>query len=54
MSTKQFNRRQARWAEFLFEFNFRITYRSGKQDMKSDSLTRRSDDLSQNESDDKK
>jgi RNase H-like domain found in reverse transcriptase len=31
MSTKQLNRRQARWAEFLSEFNFKIMYRPGKQ-----------------------
>lgn len=54
MSTKQLNRRQARWAEFLAEFNFRITYRPEKQGMKSDSLTRRSGDLSQNKGDDRK
>ena len=45
MTTKQLNRRQARWAEFLSEFNFLITYRPGKQGTKPDSLTRRSQDL---------
>ena len=45
MSSKQLNRRQARWAEFLSEFNFRITYRPGKQGTKPDSLTRRAGDL---------
>lgn len=45
MSNKRLNRRQARWAEFLSEFNFRITYRPGKQGTKPDALTRRSDDL---------
>jgi hypothetical protein len=45
MSTKQLNRRQARWAEFLSEFNFKITYRPGAQGAKPDSLTRRGDDL---------
>lgn len=45
MSTKQLNRRQARWAEFLAEFNFVINYRPGKQGTKPDSLTRRSGDL---------
>ena len=45
MSTKQLNRRQARWAEFLAEFNFQITYRPGRQGTKPDSLTRRPGDL---------
>lgn len=45
MSTKQLTRRQARWAEFLSEFNFKITYRPGKQGEKPDILTRRSQDL---------
>ena len=45
MSTKQLNRRQARWAEFLSEFNFKITYRPGTLGAKPDSLTRRSQDL---------
>ncbi|KAH0604594.1 uncharacterized protein H6S33_006262 [Morchella sextelata] len=45
MSTKQLNRRQARWAECLSQFNFVIKYQSGKQGRKSDALTRRSADL---------
>jgi hypothetical protein len=45
MSTKQLTRRQARWAEFLSEFNFKIMYRPGKQGQKPDYLTRRSQDL---------
>ena len=45
MDNKQLNRRQARWAEFLSEFNFKIAYRPGKQSTKPDSLTRRSADL---------
>ena len=44
MTTKQLNCRQARWAEFLSEFNFKITYRLGKEDEKSDTLTRLSQD----------
>jgi hypothetical protein len=31
MSTKQLNRRQPRWAEYLSWFNFVIKYRPGKQ-----------------------
>ncbi|KAI0991735.1 hypothetical protein K3495_g16452, partial [Podosphaera aphanis] len=45
MSTKQLNRRQARWAEYLSRFNFIIKYRPGKQGGKPDALTRRSEDL---------
>src|SRR6266566_2610671 len=45
MSTKQLNRRQVRWAEYLSCFNFVITYRPGKQGGKPDALTRRSGDL---------
>ena len=45
MSDKKLNRRQARWSEFLSEFNFKITYRPGKQGTKPDSLTRRPGDL---------
>ena len=44
MTTKQLNRQQARWAKFLSEFNFKITYRPGKESEKPDTLTR----LSQN------
>jgi hypothetical protein len=45
MATKQLNRRQARWAEFLSEFNFVIRYRPSKQGTKPDSLTRRTGDV---------
>ena len=41
MTTKELNRRQARWSEFLSEFQFKITYRPGKQGTKPDALTRR-------------
>ena len=44
MTTKQLNHRQARWAEFLSELNFKITYRPSKEDEKSDMLTRSSQD----------
>lgn len=45
MTSKRLNRRQARWAEFLAEFNFRIRYRPGRQGTKPDALTRRPGDL---------
>lgn len=44
-TTKLLNRRQARWSEFLSRFNFKISYRPGKQGVKPDALTRRSEDL---------
>lgn len=53
MSFKQLNARQARWAEFLADFNFKITYRPGKQSTKPDSLTRRVGDLLTDENDDR-
>ena len=36
------NRRQARWAQFLTCFDFKITYRPGKQQGKADALSWRS------------
>jgi transposase InsO family protein len=53
MSTKQLSRRQARWAEFLSEFNFIIKYRPGKQGTKPDSLTRRTGDVPDSVADDR-
>jgi len=41
--TKVYNRRQARWAEKLSRFNFRIVFHSGKQEDKPDALSRRPD-----------
>ena len=40
-TTKQLNRRQARWAELLSDFNFVIIYRKGSQNGKADALSRR-------------
>ncbi|SMY27937.1 unnamed protein product [Zymoseptoria tritici ST99CH_1A5] len=45
MSTKVLNRRQARWAEFLSQFNFTISFVSGKSNSKADALTRLPQDL---------
>ena len=41
MSTKKLTPRQVRWAEFLSEFNFMISYQSGKKNNKTDALTRK-------------
>jgi hypothetical protein len=45
MSKRLLNRRQARWAQFLFRFDYEIVYRSGKSNRKADALTRRPGDL---------
>ena len=39
MTTKKLTPRQARWAEFLSEYNFIISYQSGKKNNKADALT---------------
>ena len=41
MTTKKLTPRQARWAEFLSEFNFVVTYQNGKKNDKADALTRK-------------
>ncbi|MBW0534702.1 hypothetical protein O181_074417 [Austropuccinia psidii MF-1] len=41
MSSKVLTRRQARWAEFLSEFHFTITYRPGRLATFPDALSRR-------------
>ncbi len=41
--TKVYNRRQARWAEKLSRFDFRIVFRPGKRSGKPDALSRRPD-----------
>ena len=45
MTTKHLNRRQARWAEYLSRFDFKIHYRPGRLGTKPDALTRRLGDL---------
>lgn len=51
MTTKKLNRRQARWAEFLAEFDFKIAYQPGKIHDKADALTRRPGDKPSSEED---
>ncbi len=43
MIIKKLIRRQTRWAEKLFEYNFKIIYQSEKQNLKVDALIRMSD-----------
>jgi hypothetical protein len=45
MMTKLLNRYQARWFQFLSQFNFKIIYRPSATGGKPDALTRRSGDL---------
>ncbi len=53
MTIKKLNRRQTRWTEFLAEFDFKIAYQSEKKNDKANSLTRRFEDRSVDESDDR-
>ena len=41
MTTKKLTPRQAKWAEFLLEYNFIISYQSGKKNKKVDAITRK-------------
>ncbi len=43
--TKQLNRRQSRWAQFLIDFHFIIFYLFEKSNDKADSLIRRVEDV---------
>ena len=43
MSSKILTRRQARWAEYLADFDFTILYRPGKANIVPDALSRRDD-----------
>jgi 6-pyruvoyl-tetrahydropterin synthase len=53
MSTKKLNRRQVKWAKFLTEFDFKIAYQSKKKNDKADLLTKRLEDWSIDESNDR-
>jgi len=54
MITKKLIRRQTKWAEKLFEYNFKIIYQSEKQNLKADTLIRMSDVKSVESNDDRK
>ena len=40
---KVLNRRQARWADYLSLFDFKIIFRPGRENGKADALSRRAD-----------
>ncbi|TID01823.1 Transposon Tf2-9 polyprotein [Colletotrichum higginsianum] len=42
-TSKNLNKRQVRWSEFLSEYNFRIIYRKGTDNGRADALSRRTD-----------
>ena len=42
MTKQKLNARQARWAEYLSRFNFRITYHPGCENRAADAMSRRS------------
>ena len=42
-TTKELNKRQIRWYEFLSEFDFEIIYRKGSENGRADALSRRED-----------
>lgn len=44
MTKRHLNERQVRWAEFLSQFNFRLTHRPGSQAVVPDALSRRDQD----------
>lgn len=44
-TTKELNKRQIRWAEFLSQFDLRITSRKGSENGRADTLSRRLDHL---------
>ena len=43
-TTKVLNRRQARWAQVLARYDFKIFFRPGRQNGKADYLSRRPED----------
>ena len=45
MSNKLLNSRQARWFEFFPKFNFKIIYKQGSLNNKTNVFTRQSDDV---------
>ena len=53
MTIKQLNRRQVRWTKMFAKYNFRVMYRSDKQENKFDVLTKKKQNLSANAENDR-
>ncbi len=53
MKDKELSRRQMHWVQKLTDFNFRIMYRSSKQNIKIDALTRQADVVLRNSEDER-
>ena len=51
MTTKKLTPRRARWAKFLSEFNFKVTYQTEKKNDKANALTRKPNERPANEED---
>jgi hypothetical protein len=51
MSTKTLTRRQARWSLFLSQFNFKIVYGPGSDNGEADALSRRPQDVPEDQDD---
>ncbi len=49
-TTKDLNKRQVRWWEFLSEFDFDIIYRKGSENARADALSRRADYMATSDS----
>jgi RNase H-like domain found in reverse transcriptase len=47
MTTKKLSARQARWAEYLSRFHFKLAYHAGKSNERADALSRRTEDVAQ-------
>jgi RNase H-like domain found in reverse transcriptase len=45
MIMKKLSAQQARWAEYLSRYHFKLSYSSGKSNERADTLTRRPDDV---------
>jgi len=45
MTTKKLSARQARWAEFLSQYDFKLMYREGKANARADALSRMENDV---------
>ena len=45
MTTKKLSGRQARWAEYLSRYHFKLMYRTGKSNARADALSRKTEEV---------